>query len=297
MEAHHLDIVYAYVQYCIETKEVRYSKFHRWYKPFNRKQSTFRLLNRAVEEKIIFPPRIFCIQKVKAELVEHKKVPLVDQFERISAHEETFYALLLLGAHSLLYFSRSYTGTNLKYAKCIFPSYPQKKEIQNIDPCLHEPGKLPIMTPPDWSSFDWKVYMMRNDPLVSSIKIGKALDVSHRKVLDSYWRILKDCTIWIPFFPQGYGNYTQYYLSFETEYETGFVKELKRIDRSSYVYKIDDVMLLNLFFEKRLEIDSILQLEKKGIIHDLRVSSPMYSFERFQSQQGFPDPAPSPNEV
>jgi hypothetical protein len=297
MEAHHLDIVYAYVQYCIDTKEVRYSKFHRWYKPFNRKQSTFRLLNRAVEEKIIFPPRIFCIQKVKAELLEHKKVPLVDQFERIRGYEDTFYAVLLLGAHSLMYFSKSDTGTNLRYAQCIFPSYPQKKEIQNIDPCLHEPEELPRMSPPDWSSFDWKVFQERRDPTESSIKIGRELGVSHRKVLDSYKRILEDCTIWIPFFPMGYGNYTPYFVSFETDYETGFAEELKKIDRSSYIYKIDDTMLLNLFFEKRLEIDSILQLEKKGIIHDLRVSSPMFSFERFQSQQGIPDPGPSPNEV
>ncbi|MBU7013403.1 MAG: hypothetical protein HXS52_03030 [Theionarchaea archaeon] len=297
MEAHQLDIVYAYVQYCSDTKEVRYSKFHKWYKPYNRKQSTFRLLNRAVEEKIIFPPRIFCIQKVKVNLVEHKEVPLVDQFEKISSQEDTFYAVLLLGAHSLLYFSASDTGTNLTYSKCIFPSYPPKKEIQHIDPCLHEPRKLPCMAPPDWSSFDWEVFQKRRDPTESSIKIGGVLGVSHRRVLNSYKRILGDCSVWIPFFPKGYGNYTPYFVSFETDYETGVVEELKKIDRSSYVYRIDDTMLLNLFFERRLEIDSMLQLEKKGIIHDLRVSSPMYSFERFQSQQGIPEPGPSPDKV
>jgi hypothetical protein len=65
------------------------------------------------------------------------------------------------------------------------------------------------------------------------------------------WRfrdILKICHIWIPFFPNGYSNYAKYIISLKTDYETGLVKELKRLDRSSYVYKTNDAILLTLFF-------------------------------------------------
>lgn len=282
MEEHHLEIAYEYVRYCIDTKDVRHLRFHNTYKPFRRKQSTFKVLNKALAEKVIIPPRLFCIQNVKAELLEHRDTLLVEQFERARDSEDTYYAVLLLGSHSLLSFSKTESETNLKYAGCTFPTYPSQKKIGEINPCLHKAGTLPVMKPPsNWSSFDWEVYIRRNDPLVSSVKLGKALGVSHRTVLDCYHRILEDCIIWIPFFPLGYKNYTQFSLSFKTDYEVGFVEELRKIDRSSYIYKIDDTLLLNLFFEKHLEVDSILGLEKRGIIHGLRVSSPIWSHERF----------------
>ena len=283
MEAHHLKILYNYVQYCITTKDVRHLRFHNKYKPFSRKQSTFRVLKNALNNKIIFSPRLFCIQKVEIELLGHRDSLLVEQFENASKSESTYYAVLLVGSHSLLSFSKSNAETNLKYAECIMPTYPSKKKISEINPCLYEPEKLPVMEPPfHWTPFDWEVYTKRNDPLVSSVKLGEELGTSHMTILDTYHRILEDCTIWIPFFPLGYDNYAKYFISFKTDFETGFIEELKKIDRSSYIYKINDTILLNLFFEKDLKIDSIMMLEKKGIIHELRVSYPIWSFERFQ---------------
>ena len=282
MEAHHLEIVYNYVEYCTSTKDVRHLRFHNKYKPFDRKQSTFKVLRKALTNQVIFPPRLFTIQNVTVKLLDHKDSLLVEQFEEESTSPDTYYALLLVGSHSLLSFSKAELQTNLRFAQCIFPTYPSQKKINEINPCLHEPGKLPVMNPPDWTPFEWDVFMRRRDPLTSSVKIGEMLGVSHKTVLDAYNRIVKDCTIWIPFFPLGYENYTKYFISFKTDFETGFIEELKKVDRSSYVYKIDDTILLNLFFEKHLKIDSILHLEKKGVIHNLRVSSPLWSYEQFQ---------------
>ena len=229
MEEHHLEIVYDYVRYCIETKDVRHLRFHNTYRPFSRKQSTFSVLNKALSEQVIFPPRIFCIQKAKVKLLGHKNHLLVSQFEQEKNLEDTYYAVLFLGSHSLLSFSRSDLESNLKFAQCTFPTYPSEKKISEIDPCLHKPSKLPTMKPPDWSSIEWKVFAQRRDPLHSSVKIGKKLEVSYRTVLNIYHRILKDCTIWVPFFPLGYKNYVQYFISFETDFEVGFIKELKKI--------------------------------------------------------------------
>lgn len=283
MKEHHLEIVYNYVRYCIETKDVRHLRFHKIYKPYSRKQSTFNVLNKALSEQVILPPRIFCIQNVKVKLLEHRDSLLVNQFEREKELEDTYYVVLLLGSHSLLSFSKSKTETNLKFAQCTFPKYPSKKKISELDPEIHKPGKLPVMKPPsNWRTFDWKVFNERRDPLRSSVEVGSILKVSYGTVLNSYNRIIQDCTIWIPFFPLGYEKYLRVLISFKTDYEVGFAEELKKIDRSSYIYKIDDTILLTLFFEKHLEVDSILDLERKGIIHDLRVSSPLWSYERFQ---------------
>ncbi|MGD2250333.1 MAG: hypothetical protein PVF58_18190 [Candidatus Methanofastidiosia archaeon] len=284
MKEHHLEIIYDYVRYCTKTKDVRHLRFHNAYNPYKKKQSTFKLINRAISQQIIFPPRLFCIQKAKVKLLDHKDHLQVEQFEKEKKLQNTYYVVLLLGSHSLLSFSvsDSQSDTNLSFARCTFPTYPSEKKISDIDPCCHGAGKLPVMEPPDWSPFEWKVYYERNNPVASSVKIGEKLKVSYRTVLNAYYRIVEDCTIWIPFFPLGYENYVQYLVSLQTDYEIGLIEELKKIDRSSYIYKIDDTILLNLFFKRQIEIDSILKLEKKGEIRNLRVSSPLWSYEHFQ---------------
>ncbi len=285
MEPHHQLIVYQYVLHCIETKDPKPLRFHKKYVPFNRKQSTFNVLIKAVREQVIFPPRLFCLQEVCVELIEHKNALLVHQFEEATKSEETQYALLLLGSHSLLRFKKAEQGinANLTYATCVTPTFPSKKKIADIDPCSHEPGNLPAMhKPANWDNLDWQIYVERNNPLTSSMKVASKVGCVGATVLNRYKKIIKDCSIWAPFFPLGYENYTQYLLSFKTDYETGFLEELKKIDRSSYLYKIDDTLLLNLFFEKHLEIDSILNLEKNGVIHNLGVSSPMYHYNKYE---------------
>lgn len=281
METHHLALLYLYVRHCIETKDPKPLRFHNRYAPYNRKQSTFDVLRKGMERKIIFPPRIFCNYKLGARLVEHRDTLLVNQFEETTRLENTQYAVLLLGSHSLFCVKSVDSESNLRYANCIFPMYPSQKRIGEIDPCSYEPGKLPEMKiPPIWSSLDWEVFRRRRNPLASSVKIGEALGVSYKTVLESYNKIIHDCIMWMPFFPLGYENYTQYFISFKTDYETGFLEELKKIDRSSYIYKVNDVLLMNLFFEKHLEINSILGLEKKGVIYNLCVSSPIWHYTK-----------------
>ena len=64
-------------------------------------------------------------------------------------------------------------------------------------------------------------------------------------------------------------------ITLKTDYEIGILSELKKLNRSSYVYKFDETLILTLFFDRHLEIDSFLKLHKKGLIHDLRVSYPL----------------------
>ncbi len=84
-------------------------------------------------------------------------MPLVDQFERACSSKDTLYAVLLLGTDSLFSVS-SGEKTNLRYTFCTFPSYPARKEIKDINPCLYAPEKLPSMNPPDWSPFEWQFF-------------------------------------------------------------------------------------------------------------------------------------------
>jgi hypothetical protein len=80
---------------------------------------------------------------------------------------------------------------------------------------------------------------------------------------------------------QGYSNYNQFIVQLETKYEVGLRDELKKLDRSSYIYKIDDFLLLHLFLEKNKNLEFLLDLEKKGLIHSLSVSIPLRYHNKF----------------
>jgi hypothetical protein len=278
-EPHHLKIIHQYVKRCVEKKDVSPTRFHHAMNPYSRKQSTFDLLRKAEENSVIFGPRLLCLPDINVTFVDYTRTPLLDLYEEKKDDECVPYVIALSGAYSLIYFS--YGKRTLTYTRCITPSFPGIT-FDEIDPTRHEKGKLEdIPRPENWDKLHWGVYKERNDPKRSSVDVGKVLGVSYQTVLSRFRDILKICHIWIPFFPNGYTKYANYIVTLKTDYETGLVKELKRLDRSSYVYKTNDTIILSLFFDRHLEIGKFLKLEKKGIIHDLRVSFPVDSSNIF----------------
>ena len=280
LDTHHLEKVRQYVSYCVSEKDVSPLRFHQRFKPYTRKQSTFDLLRKAQERRVIFEPRLLCLPDIEVNFIEYTGNPLIDLYEEKKKDPNVTYIMVLTGAYSLIYFSH---GTRiLKFVSCTTPSYPAITHFDEIDPTQHGKGELPEMKKPEnWEDLHWDVYRARKNPKRSSIKVGRELHVSYRTVLNYFNEILPTCEIWIPFFPNGYHNYANYILTLKTDYETGLVKELKKLDRSSYVYKADKTLILSLFFDRHLEIDSFLKLEKEGVIHDMRVSFPVDSSNVF----------------
>ena len=85
----------------------------------------------------------------------------------------------------------------------------------------------------------------------------------------------------MPFFPRGYENYWQSIITFKTDYQVGIKKELEKLDRSSYIYKIGDTLMLHLFLDEHLDLNFILDLEKNGMIHSVSASTPLRYYNRF----------------
>lgn len=276
-----LEKIYWYVLFCAKEKEARPGKYHRKYKPFKKRQSTYDLLRKAIIHHIYLPPRLLCLQDVEVKFIEYSGVPRIDIYKEKKNDPNVTYVLYLVGAYSLIYFK--YGKPLLKYANCIIPSYPGIIDFNEINPAKYKKEKIKEMSKPrNWDDLHWGVYEFRNNPLRPSIKVGEDLGVSYRTVLDRYYEILKDCIMWIPFFPNGYTNYTKFVLTLKTDYEVGLLNELKKLDRSSYVYKADDTLILILFFNRELEIDSFLKMEENGIVHDLRISFPLHFYNIFE---------------
>lgn len=230
-------------------------------------------------------PWLFALQDVSVDLIPYQNAPVLDVLEEKKRDNSVFNSVVLVGSFSMITFRRTKeepnTFTRLRYAESIIPKPSVPGNAGGIDPSIHEPEKLPEMHKPvRWDDMDWGIYYRMRNPNESSSRVASELHISYKTVLNRFYRIQKDCTIWMCFFPRGYEYYKQFLVTLETDYEIGFRKELQKLDRSSYIYKIGDLLLLHLFLDMSTDLCFLLDLEKRGVIHSLSVSVPLKYYNR-----------------
>jgi hypothetical protein len=182
-------------------------------------------------------------------------------------------AVALGGDYSFLQFSEG--ASELNYAEAVKPSFPGKIHVEDLT--FDREGYLdPDPYPHGWDNMDWKVYSAMRDPTVSYREVGNTLGVSWMTVKRHFEKIMKDCKVMMAFFPEGYRGYDQVLFTFETTYEIGLKEALEKIDRSSYLWKYNDTIILTLFVDKYNDTcEHFKELEENGVIHGLRISIPM----------------------
>lgn len=74
---------------------------------------------------------------------------------------------------------------------------------------------------------------------------------------------------------KGYNYYQQALLKFKSKYEENLIKELEMIDRSSFLYKYDDTLLLLLYYEDYKDLKKFELLKKERKISNLSFSAPI----------------------
>ena len=277
----HLEILYRYVTYTNQVGRSSMTDFYKRCFPTKRKKTLASIIKR-YEDRVYFRPRLFVLQDVAVETINYDGKLAYQALEDSKRDYDVFDSMALVGSYSLLSFKRVKKNENnrnhskmLTYAESILPTYPSSRTISDIDPSRYEAEQLPVMKKPKWDDLAWGIYNKMRDPNESSTKAAKALAISHKTVLSRFYSIQKDCTIWMPFFPNEYDGYSQFIVFLKTDYEMGLRNELSTLDRSSYIYKVGNSLLLHLFLEKNLDLDFLLDLEKKGLIHSYSVSIPL----------------------
>ena len=85
------------------------------------------------------------------------------------------------------------------------------------------------------------------------------------------------------FFPKGYKGYERLLLTFRTEYEVGLYDALKKLDRTSFLWKVQDFIMLILFVDHYCAtVRKFKELEENGLIRDLKVSIPNRHYTPFE---------------
>lgn len=167
----------------------------------------------------------------------------------------------------------------LEFTNTPLPSYPALCKIENIH--FEEKGVLPRdKYPHGWNENDWMVYNAMREPRKKTYReLEKELGLSMFTIRKSYLEILKQCKTLVCFFPYSFEGYQYVLLTFKTKYEIGVEKALSRLDRTTYLYKYGELIILHLQVDPGAQeynraTARFGELEEMGIIHDLRVSVP-----------------------
>jgi hypothetical protein len=234
--------------------------------------------------RVISPPEIFCNTGVSVELLK----PCGNQLELLKEcrnDPKTTYAIALCGDWDFVRVRKG--ASDLRFADRVIPTYPS--EVTPHEITFGEKGKLQNdQYPHGWDEIDWEVYYLMKDPSISyteaireSKKEGSALD---RKTIKRHFKkICKPCKIQMNFFPRGYKDYEKVFFTFYTNYEVGLHNALRKLDRTSFLWKFNDFIALNLFVEHYCAtVRHFKELEENGLIRNLKVSIPNRHYTPFE---------------
>jgi hypothetical protein len=249
------------------------TELHRLHSPYKAAITTSYLLKKAREEFIFVGPFIYCNSGITVDFVHDSDDPLtlLDQAKKDPAVTR---AVTLYGEYAFLCFKKG--ATFLTYAEVISPTLHSDFRMADIE--LTEKGSLPVDPYPRcWDELDWKIYHLMRNPNISYPKVSAQLgrEVTWKTVATRYKKIVESCKVMMGFFPHGMNFYSQTFLTFKTGYEVNLREELQKLDRTSYLYKIKDTILLNLFLDNTAELNIFVKLRKEGLIYDLKVSIPV----------------------
>lgn len=235
------------------------------------------LIDAAFREKVLMGPYLYCNQGVRATLFLNEERR---QGEEKVKESSTILGIPFLGFYSYVVFSRD-DDSNLQYAELTKPSFPGKATLEQ--PLTDERefftrnggqklGRDPI---PGWDDFDWKVFHAMRNPRHSFLTVARELQVSWKVVKERFEKIVQECKVFMGFFPSGYSKYERLLLAFETDYESQMREWFCRLDRSSYLFKVDDTLIVYLFTTRvNVACLKFCEMEEIGIIRNFRVSFP-----------------------
>ena len=255
-------------------------KLHENYSHYSNRDATTKLLKRSFELETIVGPYIYCNSGLSVKICTRSEV--CDPIGTLQACKKDLSitrAIALFGEYSFISFKRG--EADLNYAEVVKPAFEKNLMLENIK--LVKKGKLPSDPfPQDWDDLDWQIYHLMRNPRVSFAKVsgiikqGKKFDVSWKTIEIRFKNLLKDCKVFVSFFPRGLSSYSQTFLTFTTDFENDLKRELENLDRSTYLYRVKDTILLNLFLDNNIHHRIFVDFEKKGLIQDLHVSIPLY---------------------
>jgi hypothetical protein len=234
-----------------------------------RHKSSRLLIEKAFEDLILAGPLLYCNPGVEITLFEE---------EHKRPEENSLVYMPLVGRYSYALFSHQ-KENNLSYAEVVSPSFPGKVVLEGsitddeklyFDQWFSTPGTLESDPIPQWDDTDWKVYRAMRNPRRDITEASKELHIPEEMVEERFYKILKDCKVFVGFFPLGYSRYNLSLYTITTDYESGIKKFLQGLDRSSILLKVGNMLFLYLFYTHgNLVGRKLCEMQQMGFINRL----------------------------
>lgn len=267
--------------YCKMTKKdprITYTKFHKTVHPYSRTQTTIDLINAAYKKEVITGPVLYANVGIDVSFLKDIDDPL-GLLEKCENDGETTLAFALRGDWSFIRFK--YGASMLEFTDAILPYAYTNSNCYIEDIFFHEKGKLPRDPyPHGWSDEHWEIYRLMGSPRDVHLRdIGNQLGLSWVTVKKYYTEVRNQCKVLSCFFPLGKSGYSHQVITFKTDYEIGIYKALRKLNRTTFLYKANGIIILILCLVPRpgdfnISTNKFSELEEEGIIHDLHVSTP-----------------------
>ncbi len=276
------------LHYCIATRKdprMYFNLFHRKYSSYSRVQSTIDLIRRAEKQEVIAEPMIYANVGIEVEILKDINDPrrLLEECEN-NPNIRLAYSLCEGNRRIFIIFKRG--ASLLSFYQNVIPSfYFEDSSIEGV--VFREKGELPRDPyPHGWTRNHWAIYESLRFPRRETFRnVGRKVGLAWESVRKYYREVLNQCKVFTSFFPIGRNGYSFQVVLFKTEYELGVLKALKKLNRTSYLYKFQGTIMLGLFLGPDIKAyqksaDRFAYLEEIGLIRDLSISIPLnYSRE------------------
>ena len=234
---------------------------------------------------VITGPVIYANVGIEVEFFDSLDDP-VRFLHECEQDNETTLAFALYGDWSFIRFR--YGAAMLEFTDSILPHTYSGDNSFLEDIYIDEKGKLPVDPyPHGWSDDHWEIYRLMGAPRNHKIRnVIKKVDLSWETVIKYFYEVCSQCKVLSGFFPLGRKGYSFQLITFKTDYEIGLVNALKKLNRTTFIYKANGIVILclNLIprpFDFNFSTKKFVDLEEKGYIRDLHVCTPVDWHQNF----------------
>lgn len=273
-----LRILLTFCKVVRENPKMPFSFLHKKYSPYSRQKSTIDLINRAYTRGVITGPILFSNIGIEVSLLNKVGNPK-ELFEKCKEDSKTTLALILHGYWNI--FRCRYGASTLQYHDTLLPNNLQNSDERIKNLSIDEKGKLPTDPyPKGWSDIHWRIYYSMKHPRKKTYReVGKEMQLSWVTVRKYFLEVLTQCKVITNFFPLGIEAYSPLFVTFKTDYEVGIIRALRNLNRTTYLYKAHDIIMIMLCMGPKPRANNLftgefVQLEEMGLISELHMSTP-----------------------
>lgn len=273
-----LKLLLNYCYFIKKNPKMPFSEFHKKHSFYTRTTSTINQIIKANNKKVVVGPYLFVNGGIEATLIHNIDNPR-KFFKECKKDKKTTLIYASNGFWPI--FWCKYGANTLQFHDSILPfnGNINEKVIGNI--FFEEKG---IITedqyPHKWFEKHWEIYHCLKYPRNKTFReAGKELKIDWVSTREYFLDVLQQSKVMTNFFPLGSEVYSPLLVTFKTNYEIGILKGLKTLNRTTYVYKTNNILILLLCIspsprEQNHFADKFQRLNEMGLIHDLHITTP-----------------------